>query len=77
MAIWTCDSCGGASRWCVDKAGDVWILCPVCSLQSELWPEEPIWDRGVYTYSEGDDRHYEGGALDPVNNSSSEEELPF
>jgi len=77
MAIWTCDSCGRDSRWTLDKHGDVWILCPVCSKQLEMFPEEPSWDSGVVACSERSDPHYEGGALDQVNNSSSEEELPF
>jgi len=54
-----CEVCGGPENWCLDVSGDVWVRCmdEQCSslLQTSLFPEEPIWEEGVASASEGDD----------------------
>ena len=51
--ISTCDVCKGPAWWCLDRFGEVWILCQDdgCSfrLQAEMFPEEPLWEERVLT----------------------------
>jgi len=73
-ALWICELCGGPAKWTF-IAGQVWYHCEdSCDgfMQMELFAGER-----VDTVMRGDDPHYEGGALDQVNTSSSVEELPF
>ncbi len=80
-AIAKCQHCGGPAHWTVDKDGDVWYICQVMCIgftQGDLFDQmEPIWARGVYASSEGDDTYYEGGALDPKDEEHPEDDLPF
>jgi len=54
-----CETCGGPEWWCLDRAGEVWILCQdeqcLSRTQTEMFPEEPIWDSRVRESARGDD----------------------
>ena len=80
-AIASCEVCDGPAWWCLDQAGAVWYLCQdescVSNLQVELFPEEPIWDRGVGPPTSGGDAEEPPEPNRTNTDSPSEDCLPF